>query len=82
MALLHAPQGALHILGSALCFAHILVRSLFREFITLFFEIQPSYTQLALRLRRVGSPILVGARLMHNSTLPAYAILQKIRYTT
>ena len=26
-------------------------------------------------------PILAGARPMHNSTLPAYAILQKNRYT-
>ena len=28
---------------------------------------QPSYTQFALRLRRVGGPILIGARPMHNS---------------
>jgi hypothetical protein len=32
-------------------------------------------------VRRVGRPILVGARPMHNSTLPGYAILQKIRCT-
>ena len=39
------------------------------------------YTQFALRLRRVGRPILAGVRPMHNSTLPQNTILQKIRYT-
>ena len=35
-----------------------------------FCELQPSYTQFALQFRRVGGPILIGARPMHNSRDP------------